>query len=102
MIPPLRECTGQTEQKRRPRPCELVAARTGRAADLPPKKTGENAGKSRHFHWIQNTLLLAVAQQESSASSAVLGDPIPVLDISILAGKSAKTRINWFQGSTRN
>src|ERR1700681_3227561 len=43
-----------------------------------------------------------MAQQESSAFSAVLGDPIPVLDISILTEKSTKTRINWFQSSTRH
>jgi hypothetical protein len=46
---------------------------------------------------IQDTLLLAVARQESSAFSAVLGDPIPIVDASILAGKSTKTRTNWFR-----
>jgi hypothetical protein len=33
-----------------------------------------------------------VARQESSAFSAVLGDPIPILDALILAGKSTKTK----------
>jgi len=102
IIPPIEECPDQTEQKPRLRPCELIAARIGRATDLSPQKTGENAGKTREFSWIQDTLLLAMAQQESSAFSAVLGDPIPVLDISILTEKSTKTRINWFQSSTRD
>ena len=37
-----------------------------------------------------------MARQESSAFSAVLGDPIPILGASILAGKLTKTRTNWF------
>jgi hypothetical protein len=37
-----------------------------------------------------------MARQESSAFSAVLGDPIPILSTLILAGKSTKTRTNWY------
>jgi hypothetical protein len=47
MILPLKEGPDQTEQNRRP--SEPAAARTGRATDLSPGKTGESVEKTGWF-----------------------------------------------------
>jgi hypothetical protein len=48
-----------------------------------PSSATDNVSKmmvgGRGADQIQDTLLLAVAKQESSAFAAVVGDPIPVL-----------------------
>jgi hypothetical protein len=49
MILPFKVCPDQSEQKRRRKPCELVAARAGRVTDLSRQKTGENVEKTRWF-----------------------------------------------------
>src|SRR5579864_1973863 len=80
-LPRIRSC-----RRQRQAPRDRVAPGLSRRVKLPDRNL---ARKLEGSQWLS---LLAVARQESSAFSAVLGDPIPAVDASILAGKPTKTK----------